>query len=61
MFPRVKQTFKQTFIIAHEDISDLVKHHLILERDSDDHTKIINHRAGNYARHFKNFSRNKKI
>ena len=38
--PQVKQTFKQTFIIAHEDISDLVKHHLILERDSDDHTKI---------------------
>jgi len=37
---KVKQTFKQTFIIAHEDISDLVKHHLILERDSDDHTKI---------------------
>ena len=37
---RVKQTFKQTFIIAHEDISDLVDHHLILGRDSDGYTKI---------------------
>ena len=37
---KVKQTFKQTFIIAHENISDLVDHHLILGRDSDGYTKI---------------------
>jgi ABC-type lipoprotein export system ATPase subunit len=37
---QVKQTFKQTFIIAHENISELVDHHLILGRDSDGYTKI---------------------
>ena len=37
---KIKQTFKQTFIIAHENISELVDHHLILGRDSDGYTKI---------------------
>ena len=36
----VKQTFKQVFIIAHENLSDLAKYHLILGRDSDGYTKI---------------------
>ena len=37
---RVKQTFKQIFIIAHEDISDLVDYHLKLGRGPDGYTVI---------------------
>ena len=40
LLSRVKSTFKQTFIIAHENISDMVDHHLILGRDSDGFTEI---------------------
>ena len=37
---RVKQTFKQIFIIAHEDVSDLVDYHLQLGRGPDGYTVI---------------------
>jgi exonuclease SbcC len=36
----MKKTFRQLFIIAHEDISNLVDHHLILTRNSKGYTQI---------------------
>lgn len=36
----MKKTFRQLFIIAHEDISNLVDHHLILSRNSRGYTQI---------------------
>ena len=37
---KVKKTFPQIFIIAHEDVSNLVDHHLVLTRDENGFTKI---------------------
>lgn len=36
----MKKTFRQLFIIAHEDISNLVDHHLILTRNAKGYTQI---------------------
>lgn len=36
----MKKTFQQIFIIAHEDISDMVDHHLVLARNSEGYTEI---------------------
>jgi exonuclease SbcC len=36
----MKKTFQQIFIIAHEDISDMVDHHLVLERNDEGYTEI---------------------
>jgi exonuclease SbcC len=36
----MKKTFRQLFIIAHEDISNLVDHHLILTRNARGYTQI---------------------
>ena len=36
----MKKTFRQLFIIAHEDISNLVDHHLILSRNTRGYTRI---------------------
>jgi exonuclease SbcC len=36
----MKKTFRQLFIIAHEDISNLVDHHLILSRNAKGYTQI---------------------
>jgi len=36
----MKKTFRQIFIIAHEDISNLVDHHLILSRNTRGYTQI---------------------
>ena len=36
----MKKTFRQLFIIAHEDISNLVDHHLILSRNARGYTQI---------------------
>jgi exonuclease SbcC len=40
LLDKVRSTFKQIFIIAHEDISDVVDHHLILESGPDGYAKI---------------------
>jgi len=40
LLDEVKKTFKQIFIIAHEDISNSMDHHLSLERGSDGFTVI---------------------
>ena len=37
---QVQSTFKQIFIIAHEDISDVVDHHLVLQSGEDGFTTI---------------------
>jgi exonuclease SbcC len=36
----MKNTFRQIFIIAHEDISNLVDYHLVLARDENGYTQI---------------------
>ncbi len=36
----VRGTFSQIFVVAHEDISDLVDHHLVLGRDDNGYTEI---------------------
>jgi exonuclease SbcC len=36
----VKGTFTQIFIIAHEDISDFVDHHIVLARNTKGYTEI---------------------
>lgn len=40
LLDEVKETFKQIFIIAHEDISNSVDYHLILQNDNDGFTSI---------------------
>lgn len=40
LLDKVRKTFKQIFIIAHEDITDVVEHSLILEVGSDGFTKV---------------------
>jgi len=40
LLDKARKTFKQIFIIAHEDITDVVEHNLILEAGSDGLTKV---------------------
>jgi len=40
LLEKVRKTFRQIFIIAHEDISDMVDHHLILQSGPDGFTTI---------------------
>jgi exonuclease SbcC len=36
----MRATFSQIFVVAHEDISDLVDHHLVLGRDENGYTEV---------------------
>ena len=40
LLEEVKNTFKQIFIIAHEDVSNSVDYYMVLERSKNGFTKI---------------------